>query len=118
VDGGFPALTPPRNPFNRCRSSYGMVHNAPPRSAEELLREVSRAIQSASTRPREIEVSPALSIALGRQRPVVACGGCKNPLEVEGVPARTNPKLRVPFRLIFNDPESEISTTDPGSPDA
>jgi len=38
-----------------------------------------------------IEVGPALSIALGRLRPAVSCGGCSDPLTFEGVPARTVP---------------------------
>lgn len=70
-----------------------------------LLAELRRAVERAPERPREIEVGIALSIALGRQRPVVACGGCQNPLEFEGIPARTNSTLRTPFRLVFG-PES------------
>jgi len=70
-----------------------------------LLAELHRAVELAPERPREIEVGIALSIALGRQRPAVACGGCQNPLEFEGIPARTNSRLGTPFRLIF-EPES------------
>jgi len=66
-----------------------------------LLEELRRAVGEASERPREIEVGIALSIVLGRQRPVVSCGGCQAPLEFEGIPARTNSQLRVPFRLLF-----------------
>jgi hypothetical protein len=66
-----------------------------------LLAELRRAVDRAPERPREIEVGIALSIALGRQRPAVACGGCQNPLEFEGIPARTNSRLRTPYRLIF-----------------
>lgn len=66
-----------------------------------LLGELRRAIADSSRRPREIEVSIALSIALGHQRPAVACGGCQTPLEFEGIPARTNPHLSTPFRLVF-----------------
>ncbi len=69
-----------------------------------LLEELRRAVAQASERPREIEVGIALSIALGRQRPAVSCGGCENPLEFDGIPARTNSQLRVPFRLLFGPP--------------
>jgi hypothetical protein len=75
-----------------------------PESADDasaLLEELRRAVEGAPQRPREIEVGIALSIALGRQRPVVACGGCQNPLEFDGIPARTNSQLRTPFRLVF-----------------
>lgn len=74
-------------------------------TAEDLLlQELRRAVAAASQRPREIEVGVALSIALGRQRPVVSCGGCQVPLEFEGIPARTNTQLRTPFRLVFAPP--------------
>lgn len=74
-----------------------------PREAEEarLLAELHRALTQAPSRPREIEVGIALSIALGRQRPSVSCGGCSTPLEFEGIPARTNAGMRTPFRLLF-----------------
>jgi len=49
-------------------------------------------------------VSIALSIALGRRRPSVSCGGCQTPLEFEGIPATTNAQLRVPFRLVGAEP--------------
>jgi hypothetical protein len=77
-------------------------------STEEkaLLGELRQAVEQAPERPREIEVGIALSIALGRQRPVVSCGGCQDPLEFDGIPARTNRGLRVPFRLLFG-PASE-----------
>jgi len=71
---------------------------------DPLLAELRRAVESAPERPREIEVGIALSIALGRQRPVVSCGGCQEPLEFEGIPARTNSQLRTPFRLVFDSP--------------
>ncbi len=79
-----------------------------PRAAEEgrLLEELRRAVAQAPSRPREIEVGIALSIALGRQRPSVSCGGCSTPLEFEGIPARTNARLRTPFRLLFESPTS------------
>lgn len=69
-------------------------------SEPELLAELHRAIASSAQRPAAIEVGVALSIALGRQRPSVSCGGCSVPLEFEGIPARTNPQLRRPFRLL------------------
>ncbi|HTT15274.1 MAG TPA: hypothetical protein VMG81_05820 [Thermoplasmata archaeon] len=74
-----------------------------PVSAHEaqLLDELHRAVAGARERPTEIEVGIALSIALGRQRPAVSCGGCSTPLEFEGIPARTNARLEVPFRLVF-----------------
>ncbi len=71
---------------------------------EQLLEELRRAVGGAHGRPREIEVGIALSIALGRRRPSVSCGGCKNPLDFDGIPARTNARLGVPFRLIFDGP--------------
>jgi len=71
---------------------------------EELFAELRRAVAAAPKRPEEIEVGIALSIALGRQRPAVACGGCSTPLEFEGIPARTNSQLREPFRLLFDPP--------------
>jgi hypothetical protein len=71
---------------------------------EALLRELREAVAGARGRTREIEVGIALSIALGRRRPSVSCGGCKTPLEFEGIPARTNARLREPFRLIFDAP--------------
>jgi len=76
--------------------------SAPPSSDDlELIATLRRAVESAPARPREIEVGISLSIALGRQRPVVACGGCQEPLEFDGIPARTNSQLRAPFRLVF-----------------
>jgi hypothetical protein len=77
-----------------------------PGSAEEepLLAELRRAIAEAPAGVREIEVGIALSIALGRRRPSVACGGCKTPLDFEGIPARTNARLGVPFRLVLDAP--------------
>lgn len=72
-----------------------------PADDHALLEELRRAVDAAPQRPREIEVGIALSIALGRLRPAVACGGCQTPLEFDGIPARTNSQLRVPFRLLF-----------------
>jgi hypothetical protein len=71
-----------------------------------LVAELRRAVEAAPQRPREIEVGIALSIALGRQRPVVSCGGCQSPLEFDGIPTRTSLQLRTPFRLLF-EPTSE-----------
>ncbi|NNN16845.1 MAG: hypothetical protein HKL79_00540 [Thermoplasmata archaeon] len=74
-----------------------------PGDSEEarLLDELHRALAQAPAKPREIEVGIALSIALGRQRPSVSCGGCSTPLEFEGIPARTNAGMQAPFRLLF-----------------
>jgi hypothetical protein len=74
---------------------------APGLDDDALLAELRRAVGAAPVRPAEIEVGVALSIALGRRRPSVACGGCQTPLEFEGIPARTNARLREPFRLVF-----------------
>lgn len=82
-----------------------MTRSDAPAGEQALLEELRRAVESAPQRPREIEVGIALSIALGRQRPAVACGGCQTPLEFDGIPARTNSHLRDPFRLLF-DPSS------------
>jgi hypothetical protein len=73
---------------------------------EPLLEELRSALRHAPRPVREIEVGTALSIALGRRRPAVACGGCSTPLEFEGVPARTVVGLKVPFRLISDEPAS------------
>jgi hypothetical protein len=74
------------------------------REANDLLSQLHSEIARAPGPVREIEVGIQLSIELGRQRPAVACGGCQTPLEFEGIPARTNAALRVPFRLIFERP--------------
>jgi hypothetical protein len=81
-----------------------MTPDSVPPDEELLLTQLRHAVDEAPGRPREIEVGIALSIALGRRRPSVSCGGCKNPLDFEGIPARTNSRLREPFRLIFDDP--------------
>jgi len=70
----------------------------------ELLQELREAIRRSAVRPRRVEVGVALSVALGRERGSVACGGCQVPLEVDGIPAETNVHLRQPFRLIVDDP--------------
>lgn len=68
-----------------------------------LLDELRDAVAHAARPVREIEVGIALSIALGRRRPAVSCGGCSSPLEFDGIPARTNARLPVPFRLVLAD---------------
>ena len=78
-----------------------MSNDPAPPGEEQLLDELRRAVADAPGRPKEIEVGIALSIALGRRRPSVACGGCQNPLDFDGIPARTNARLGAPFRLIF-----------------
>ncbi len=67
---------------------------------DPLLAELADAVHRAKVRPREIEVGVALSVVLGRLRGSVSCGGCQVPLEFEGIPARTNVHLKVPFRLV------------------
>jgi hypothetical protein len=79
-----------------------MTSSSAPANEGALLEELRRAIAAAPQRPREIEVGIALSIALGRRRPSVSCGGCQNPLDFEGIPARTNVRLDTPFRLIWD----------------
>ncbi|MCI4339064.1 MAG: hypothetical protein L3J68_01865 [Thermoplasmata archaeon] len=81
-----------------------MAPEAGPPDEEALLEQLRLAVAQAAGRPREIEVGIALSIALGRRRPSVSCGGCKNPLDFEGIPARTNARLREPFRLVLDGP--------------
>ena len=68
-----------------------------------LLRELEEALARTSGPVREIEVGIPLSIALGRQRPAVSCGGCSTPLEYRGIPARTNARLSTPFRLVLSN---------------
>jgi hypothetical protein len=76
----------------------------PPFSQEEAQRlaELRVAVEGSPKRPTQIEVGIALSITLGRMRPAVACGGCSTPLEFEGIPATTNARLSVPFRLRYD----------------
>ncbi len=69
---------------------------------EELVAELRAAVHASRARPSGIEVGIPLSIALGRLRGVVSCGGCQVPLEFEGIPARTNTQLKAPFRLIYD----------------
>ncbi len=71
---------------------------------ERLLAELREAIARSPVRPHRIEVGVALSIALGRQRTAVSCGGCSTPLEFDGIPAQTNARLASPFRLILDGP--------------
>ncbi|MCI4325453.1 MAG: hypothetical protein L3K00_06200 [Thermoplasmata archaeon] len=80
-----------------------MTSPSVPETAEEaLLAKLHRDLSEAPGRVKEIEAGISLSIALGRRRPAVACGGCQTPLEFEGVPARTNAALRVPYRLVLD----------------
>ncbi|MGI0140539.1 MAG: hypothetical protein ACREBT_05265 [Thermoplasmata archaeon] len=74
-----------------------------PPSESALLEELHRAVATSPHRPSAIEVGVSLSIALGRQRPAVSCGGCSTPLEFEGIPARTNLHLSTPFRLVVEE---------------
>jgi hypothetical protein len=77
-----------------------------PADAEEvqLLSELRSAIRRSAVRPRKVEVGVVLSVALGRERGSVSCGGCQVPLEVDGVPAETVVHLRQPFRLVLDEP--------------
>jgi hypothetical protein len=81
-----------------------MSSSAGPAEGVELLAELRQAIRRSPIRPRRIEVGVALSVALGRERGSVACGGCQVPLEVDGIPAETNVHLRQPFRLVVDEP--------------
>lgn len=69
-----------------------------------LLRELREAIRRSAVRPRRVEVGIALSVALGRERGSVSCGGCQVPLEVDGIPAETNVHLDRPYRLVLDTP--------------
>jgi hypothetical protein len=71
-----------------------------------LLGELRTAVSGAPRKVKEIEVGVALSIALGRLRPAVSCGGCQEPLAFNGIPARTNTHLQAPFRLIYDEGSS------------
>jgi hypothetical protein len=71
-----------------------------------LLGELRTAVSAAPHKVKEIEVGITLSIALGRLRPAVSCGGCQDPLALDGIPARTNIGLKQPFRLIYDDGSS------------
>ncbi len=80
-----------------------MSSSAPATDEERLLTSLRQAVHASPARPQEIEVGIPLSIALGRMRPSVSCGGCQSPLEFDGIPARTVAGLSVPFRLVFAD---------------
>jgi hypothetical protein len=71
-----------------------------------LLAELARAIEQAPRPVREIAAGIPLSIALGRLRPAVSCGGCSTPLEFQGIPARTDARLRAPFELVLSDADA------------
>ncbi|HTT35907.1 MAG TPA: hypothetical protein VLX64_00485 [Thermoplasmata archaeon] len=70
---------------------------------DRLLRALADAIASAPRPVASIEVGIPLSIALGRRRTPVSCGGCQTGLEFEGIPATTNARLPGPFRLVLAD---------------
>ena len=75
-----------------------------PSAGPELLAQLREAIRRSPVRPQRVEVGVALSVALGRERGSVSCGGCQVPLEIDGIPAETNVHLREPFRLIVEGP--------------
>jgi hypothetical protein len=83
------------------RAGRPMVNEGP---GDPLLEDLRRAVRSAPGPVELIEVGTALSIALGRQRPAVSCGGCSDPLTFEGIPTRTVPGLRGPhpYRLVLS----------------
>ena len=68
---------------------------------EKLVAELRRAVDASPGSVVAILAGPALSIALGRLRLSVSCGGCSDPLAYEGIPVRTMPGLPVPFRLLL-----------------
>jgi hypothetical protein len=74
-----------------------------------LLHQLAEAIDRAPRPVREIAAGIPLSIALGRLRPAVSCGGCSTPLEYRGIPARTDSRLRAPFELVLSDADSARS---------
>jgi hypothetical protein len=76
----------------------------PPDDPVALLAELREAIHRSTVRPRRIEVGVALSVALGRARGAVSCGGCQVPLEVDGIPAETVVHLKEPYRLVLDEP--------------
>ncbi len=76
----------------------------PAQEEQRLLGELEQAIARAPGPVREIEVGLTLSIALGKRRPSVSCGGCSTPLEFQGIPTRTTLGLSTPFRLILDAP--------------
>lgn len=80
------------------------MDTGPTPEERRLLEELASAIARSDRPVQEIEVGIPLSIALGRQRPAVACGGCATPLEFRGIPARTNARLGSAFRLVLTDP--------------
>lgn len=82
---------------------------AAPEGDDPLLEELARAVDRAPRPIASIEVGIPLSIALGRQRPAVSCGGCSTPLEFRGIPATTNSRLPAPFRLVFREEPGERS---------
>jgi len=83
-----------------------MSSSSGPAEGSALLAELREAIRRSAVRPRRVEVGVAVSVALGRERGSVSCGGCQVPLEVDGIPAETVVHLREPFRLIVDGPAS------------
>ena len=83
-----------------------MTASAQSLEESRLLGELRTAVSGATHKVKEIEVGIALSIALGKLRPAVSCGGCEDPLAFDGIPARTNTGLKQPFRLIYDEGSS------------
>jgi hypothetical protein len=69
-----------------------------------LLAELREEIRRSSVRPSRVEVGVAVSVALGRERGSVSCGGCQVPLEVDGIPAETVLHLKAPYHLVRDAP--------------
>lgn len=83
---------------------------------ERLLEELRQALREEPSRKvREIEVGTELSIALGRMRGSVSCGGCSTPLSFEGIPARTVVGLKVPYRLVWEESASGRAPAEQGA---
>jgi hypothetical protein len=77
-----------------------------PADGLQQLAELRAAIRRSKVRPARVEIGVAISVALGRERGSVSCGGCQVPLEVDGIPAETNVHLREGFRLVLDSPAS------------
>jgi len=77
-----------------------MVTDSP---EDPLLTRLRKALAEAPRPVQEIEVGIPLSILLGRERLSQECGGCDEPLEFEGIPARTVVGLKDPFRLKLSE---------------
>jgi hypothetical protein len=104
---GLAATIPRPRSLNTRLGNRALMNGAPPAEGDPegrndpALEALRAAIHAAPGRIREIEVGIPLSITLGKMRPVVSCGGCSDPLQFEGIPARTNARMHEPFRLVL-----------------